>query len=221
MRILVIAPHPDDEVLGCGGAIARHVAEGHEVHVVVAGRGTPELFSDETIATSRRELDAAHRVLGISSVTYFDFPAPCFDTVPQHHLADRTADVFRKLKPAIVYLPHHGDLHSDHRQMHLATLVAARPLAGCSIRRLLAYETLSETEWAPPTPDATFIPTVFVDIEEYLPKKLEAMSCYQSKLVPPPHPRSLQAIETLARWRGGTVHLSAAEAFSQIREIIV
>ena len=221
MRILVIAPHPDDEVLGCGGVMARHVAEGHEVHVVVVGRGTPELYSDEMVATSRRELDAAHAVLGVSSVTYFDFPAPRLDTVPQHQLADRTGRVLQELKPEVVSLPHHGDIHSDHRQVHLATLVAARPLADCPVRRLLAYETLSETEWAPATADAAFLPTVFVDIEKYLPKKLEAMKCYQSKLVPPPHPRSLEAIETLARWRGGTAHLHAAEAFSQIREIIV
>ena len=219
MRVLVIAPHPDDEVLGCGGVMARHVADGDEVHVVVVGRGVPEKFSDEAVAISRRELDAAHRVLGVSSVCYLDFPVPRLDAVPQHELADRLNELLQELRPTVIYVPHHGDIHADHRQVHYASLVAARPLAGCSVRRILAYETLSETEWAPAMPESAFCPTLFVDIRDYLAEKLEAMACYESKLQPPPHPRSLESIEALARLRGSTVHLHAAEAFLQVREI--
>lgn len=219
MRILVVAPHPDDEVLGCGGAIARHVANGDEVHVVVVGRGIPEQFSDESVARSRSELARAHEVLGVTGCRFLDFPVPRLDVVPAHELADALGSLLHELAPHTVYLPHHGDIHSDHRQVHHATLVAARPLAGCTVRRILAYETLSETEWARPTPEAIFCPTVFINIEDQLPRKLEAMACYESKLQPPPHPRSLESIERLARLRGSTVHLHAAEAFSQIREI--
>ena len=203
MCILVIAPHPDDEVLGCGGVMARHVERGDAVHVVVVGRGIPEKFSDEAVALSRQELDAAHRVLGVSSVCYLDFPVSRLDSVPQHELADRLSDLLRELRPTVVYVPHHGDIHADHRQVHYASLVAARPLRDCSVRRILAYETLSETEWAPATPEAAFCPTLFVDIEDYLTRKLEAMACYESKLQAFPHPRSLESIE----------------AFLQIREI--
>ena len=219
MRVLVVAPHPDDEVLGCGGAIARHVANGDEVHVVVVGRGIPEQFSDESVARSRSELARAHEVLGVTGCRFLDFPVPRLDVVPAHELADALGSLLHELAPHTVYLPHHGDIHSDHRQVHHATLVAARPLAGCTVRRILAYETLSETEWARPTPEAVFCPTVFINIEDQLPRKLEAMACYESKLQPPPHPRSLESIERLARLRGSTVHLHAAEAFSQIREI--
>ena len=142
MRILVVAPHPDDEVLGCGGAIARHVANGDEVHVVVVGRGIPEQFSDESVARSRSELARAHEVLGVTGCRFLDFPVPRLDVVPAHELADALGSLLQELAPHTVYLPHHGDIHSDHRQVHHATLVAARPLAGCTVRRILAYGVL-------------------------------------------------------------------------------
>ena len=220
MRVLVVAPHPDDEVLGCGGVMARHVARGDEVHVVVVGRGIPEKFSDEAVALSRDELAQAHQVLGVTSCRFLDFPTPRLDVVPGHELADAVGAIFEELQPRTVYLPHHGDIHADHYHVHMATLVAARPLAGCSVRQLLAYETLSETEWARTGADSTFCPTVFVDIGEFLEQKLEAMACYQSKLVHPPHPRSLETIRALAHLRGSTAHLVAAEAFVGVREIV-
>ena len=220
MRILVIAPHPDDEVLGCGGVMARHVAEGDEVHVVVVGRGIPEKYSDESVARSRRELSRAHEVLGVTDCHFLDFPVPRLDVVPSHELADALGSLLREVAPHTVYLPHHGDIHADHYHVHMATLVAARPLADCPVRRLLAYETLAETEWARPSPETVFCPTVFVDIGPYLEKKIESMACYESKLVASPHPRSLETIRVLARLRGSAVHLESVEAFMQVREIV-
>jgi len=220
MRILVVAPHPDDEVLGCGGAIARHVDEGHEVHVVVVTRGIPDLFPPEQIEITRRELQSAHKVLGVSGVTFLDFPAPRLDMVPSHEIADSIAQVVRRFQPQVVYMPHQWDIHGDHQATYWATLVATRPINGCPVRRVLCYEILSETEWAPPAGDQSFIPTVFIDISSTLERKLKAMACYQSQLKPPPHPRSLHSIEALARLRGGTVGLDAAEAFMLVREII-
>ena len=220
MRVAVIAPHPDDEVLGCGGVMARHAADGDEVFVIVVTRGIPEMFPDELIERTRTEARKAHGLLGVRETRFLDFPAPRLDVTPGHLVADALAKQFQELQPERVYLPHHGDIHSDHGRIYHATLVAARPLAGCPVNQLLCYETLSETEWSPPIAGAIFYPTVFVDISAYLPKKLAAMSCFETQLKQPPNPRSLQAIESLARYRGATVNLHAAEAFVLVREIV-
>ncbi len=219
MNVLIIAPHSDDEVLGCGGVMARHAAGGDDVHVLVVTRGTPEMYPPEQEEQTRQELHAAHAILGVSSVHFLDFPAPKLDTIPGHQLADAIGRIIRSLYPSIIYLPHRGDIHSDHRAVYQATLVAARPINDCPVRKLLCYETLSETEWAAPFGDDAFIPTVFVDITDYLDQKLKAMTCYHSELKQPPHPRSLQAIEVLAKMRGATVSLPAVEAFMLVREI--
>ncbi len=220
MRIAVIAPHPDDEVLGCGGVMARHAAEGDEVFVIVVTRGIPELFPDDLIERTRGEARKAHELLGVRETRFLDFPAPRLDVTPGHLVADALAKQFQDIRPERVYLPHHGDIHSDHGRIYHATLVAARPLANCSVKQLLCYETLSETEWSPPIASAVFYPTMFVDISTYLSKKLAAMSCFETQIKQPPNPRSLQAIEALARYRGATVNFHAAEAFVIVRQVV-
>ncbi|MDA1165798.1 MAG: PIG-L family deacetylase [Planctomycetota bacterium] len=220
MNVLVLAPHPDDEVLGCGGTICRHVASGDTVFVVVATRGIPELFSDELIETGRSEARRAHALLGVSETRFLDFPAPALDTVPGYVLAGAILDCIRDVRPEVLYVPHHGDIHSDHFHLHQAALVAARPLGDSPIRRILAYETLSETEWAPPQMDAVFYPTVFIDVSTFLQNKLDAMSCFESQLKPAPNARSLRNITALAHYRGATVACDAAEGFMLIREIL-
>jgi LmbE family N-acetylglucosaminyl deacetylase len=220
MIILVVAAHPDDETFGCGGTMARHAAQGDEVHVLVVTRGSPEMFPTELIETGRRELQAACQILGVSQVHSLDFPAAKLDAVPGYAIADAIGEIIRSLQPSIVYLPHRGDLHADHRAVYLATLVASRPINHCPVRRLLCYETLSETDWSPPTGDDAFVPTVFVDIADHLEQKTRALACYQSQVKPSPHTRSLRSAEALARLRGGTVSVDAAEAFMLVREII-
>ncbi len=220
MLVAVIAPHPDDEILGCGGAVARHVDQGDEVHVIVASRGMPEIFPPEEIDGTRQELRAAHEVLGVSAAHFLDFPAPKLDVVPGHELADGLTGLLGDLRPEVLYVPHWGDLHGDHRAVFDASLVAARPVGAYSVRRLLCYETLSETEWAGPRTSEAFTPSVFVDIAAVLDRKLKAMACYRSQLKSPPHPRSLEGIEALARVRGATVGCAAAEAFFLVREVL-
>ncbi len=200
--------------------MARHAAEGDEVFVIVVTRGIPELFAHDLVERTRSEARKAHALLGVRETRFLDFPAPRLDAVPGHEIADALARQFQDLQPEHVYLPHHGDIHSDHGRVYHATLVAARPLANCPVQRLLCYETLSETEWSPPIDSAVFYPTVFVDISAHLPKKLDAMACFETQIKQPPSPRSLQAIEALARYRGATVHLHAAEAFVLVREIV-
>jgi LmbE family N-acetylglucosaminyl deacetylase len=219
MNVLVVAPHPDDEVLGCGGVIARHAAQGDRVHVAVVTRGIAELFPPELIEESRQEMRAAHQILGVSGLSFLDFPAPMLDTVPKYKISNALGNEIKLHMPEILYLPHRGDIHSDHQIIFHSALVAARPINDCPVRRILCYETLSETEWAVPSGENAFIPTVYQDISKYLEVKLKALSCFRTQMKPSPHPRSLLSIENLARLRGATVSSLAAEAFILIREI--
>ena len=154
--VLVIATHPDDEVLGCGGTMARHASQGDAVHVLIVTRGVPEIFPPAEIENTRQELYAAHKVLDVANVHFLDFPAPKLDVVPKHELADAIKNLIQSLQPNLIYLPHRGDIHSDHRAVYYSTLVAARPVNGWPIEKLLSYETLSETEWAAPFGDDLF-----------------------------------------------------------------
>jgi LmbE family N-acetylglucosaminyl deacetylase len=218
--VLVIAPHPDDEVLGCGGAIAHHAAQGDEVHVLVMTRGAPDLYPVDDEVEVRQEVKTAHALLGVSETHFLDFYAPKLDTVPMHQLADAIARTMHPIRPQVLYAPHRGDIHLDHQMVYQAALVAARPINDYSVRQLLCYETLSETEWAPPWSDTAFVPNVFVNITDYLDLKLKAMHCYESELKEFPHPRSLQAIEALAKLRGSSISVAAAEAFMLVRQIV-
>jgi N-acetylglucosamine malate deacetylase 1 len=220
VRVLVVAPHPDDEVLGCGGVIARHADHGDEVYVVVVTRGIPELFSPELVQQAREELRQAHAILGVKGSIFLDFPAPRTDTIPRHTVSDAIGGVLRELRPHTMYVPHFGDMHFEHGLTYECCLVAARPIGDYTVHRILAYETLSETEWGPPVAGAAFQPTVFVNIEPYLTKKLAAMACFKSQVQPEPHPRSLTNLESLARLRGSVVSVKAAEAFMLVREIL-
>ncbi len=216
--VMVVATHPDDEVLGCGGVMARHAAQGEVVNVLVVTRGDAELFPDAEIEETRVELRAAHGILGVTAVQFLDFPAPKLDSVPSYRLASAISETIHQWQPDTVYVPHRGDIHADHRAVYDATLVACRPINQCPVRRLLSYETLSETEWASPSGEAAFVPTVFVDITDHVATKLAAMACYVSQLKPAPHSRTLETISALATLRGATVSLAAAEAFMLVRE---
>jgi LmbE family N-acetylglucosaminyl deacetylase len=220
MNVLIVAAHPDDEVLGCGGVTVRHVERGDRVYVVVVTRGFPEIFSPEIDEEDRLHAREAHEILGGAGIFFLDFPAPRLDTVPGHELADALREVIFSVNANVIYTPFGGDLHADHKATYLATLVASRPVNHCPVRRLLCYETLSETDWASPLDDSAFKPTVFVDISDVLERKLQALACFRNELKQPPHPRSLRAIEALARVRGSTAGLMAAEAFMLVREII-
>ena len=219
MKVLVLAPHPDDEVLGCGGVIARGTASGHETHVVVITRGAADIFDPAGIAATRVEMRKAHGILGVAQTHELEFPAPRTDTVAIHIVADQIRKIVKEVQPDVVYVPHHGDLHHEHEIVYTAGLVASRPTHS-SVRKILAYETLSETDWAPARPDTTFIPNVFTDISQFVHLKLDAMRCFQSQLHVAPAPRSVEALEALARLRGSTIGVHAAEAFMLVREIV-
>lgn len=222
-KVIVIAPHADDEILGCGGTMAKHINQGDVVYVAVmtnAHVGAPELFSKQSIQQVREEAQQANDFLGVKELFFFDLPAPQLEQYPQYKIANCINKLIKKLKVDVVYIPHKGDLHMDHGAIYNATVVATRPSADQSVKEIYVYETLSETEWGHPTPDACFIPTVFNKLtKNELEKKLNAMEKYQSQLKPFPNSRSIEVIRSLAHLRGATVSCEQAEAFMMVRKI--
>jgi len=221
--VLVIAPHADDEVLGCGATMKKHALNGDSVHVLIATNasvGAPELFKPEQVEAIRAEALNAHRLLGVAGTHFAEFPAPRLSSSPAYPISNRIGELVRELAPEVVYLPHPGDLHEDHRVIYRSALVALRPGRSQCPAEVYCYETLSETEWAPVQGDERFEPNVFVDVSSCFEAKLEAMKCFQSQLMEFPHSRSLEALEALAKLRGATVHVARAEAFELERLIV-
>lgn len=222
-NILIVAPHCDDEILGCGGIIAKYIANGAAVYVAIVTNGhlgAPELFSKKGTEKVRSEALASHKLLGITNTFFLDFPAVRLDAIPSYQLSNEISKVIKENKIEVLYIPHRGDIHKDHRITFEAALVAARPICNSTVKKILAYETLSETEWAAPFGDDAFIPTVFEDIEGFIEKKLEAFACFSTQIKEFPHSRSFKAIEVLSNMRGATVGKTNAEAFMLVREIL-
>lgn len=218
-RVLVIAPHPDDEVLGCGGTIARLTDNGCEVHVAIATRGREPRYSAESVAALREEARAAHALLGVTATHWLDLPAAALDTIPQVDINRALETLISDIAPDTVFLPFVGDIHVDHQLIFRSSLVAMRPCVETYPARILAYETVSETNWSTPCAGPSFVPNVSIDISTTLDRKLAAFRCYGSQQVPFPHERSPAVLQALATVRGGTVHRRAAEAFTLIREV--
>ncbi len=222
MNILIIAPHPDDEVLGCGGTIAKHKKQGDKIYLCIVTRAYTPDWSEEFIKNRAEEIKKANKILGIKKTYFLNFPTVKLDTISQKKINDALIKIVKEIKPEIVYIPWGGDLNKDHRLVFEASLVATRPSTNSSVKKLLSYETLSETEWGTSLArnvNEVFIPNVYINISNTLKNKLKAMSCYQSELKKSPHPRSLEIIEALAKKRGSEAGLKFAEAFMLIREI--
>ena len=218
-RILVIAPHADDEILGVGGVMARNIAEGNEVYVCVVTRGEEPLFTKELVDKLRAETLAAHKFLGITKTYFLEYPAVMLEGVPRYKLNQSIMDVVSEVEPDEVYIPHAGDMQKDHQLVNEAVMVAVRPKYTHKISAVYAYETLSETEWNIPNTVNAFIPNVYVDIGSYIETKKKALAYFATQVSDFPDPRSLEAVEALAKSRGSTVKANAAEAFALIREI--
>lgn len=219
MRVLVIAPHPDDEIIGVGGTIAKRAKDGDEVYVCVVTKGKSPLFNDEFIEQGRKECRKADKKLGVRETIFLDFPAVMLETVPRYEFNGKISEVVNSIKPDEVYIPHRGDMQIDHQMVVDAAMVAVRPRGNNYPKRVYAYETLSETGWNIPNIVNEFIPTVYEDITDTYEVKLEAMAIFESQLSAFPEARSIGAIEALAKYRGATVSVKAAEAFSLVREV--
>lgn len=221
-EIAVIVAHPDDEVLGFGGAIARHAAAGDAVHILILATGLAARSSQSApdpadLASLRSNATAAAAVLGARDVEFADFPDNRMDTVPILDVVQTIEAYLDRVEPTTVYTHYDGDLNIDHQIVSRAVLTACRPLPGAGIREILAGEVNSSTEWS--HPDHGFLPTEYVDISDQLVTKIKALECYQGELRDWPHPRSAQGLEALGRWRGSQMGLAAAEAFKLIRRI--
>lgn len=223
-NVVVVAPHADDETLGVGGTVARHVDRGDKVTVVVMtgpGGGEHPIFPPETWEVVREEAREACEVLG-AELVFRELPAVLIPDLPVWQVNREADSVLKELEPDVLYLPFPLDLHLDHRILFQAFTVASRPHTprGQAVREIYAYETQSETHWNPSYLEAGFLPNVYVDITPYLGAKLKAMACYESQLQDFPHARSLEGLKALARFRGSQVSVEAAEAFVLIRQLL-
>lgn len=219
MKVLVIAPHPDDEVLGSGGTIARLASEGNDITVAIVTKGWEPLFPNSQVEQVRAEARRANELLGVKSLRFMDLEVTKLNTIPKYEMNRKFEQLIDEEKPQLVFLPFCGDRQEDHRQVFDACMVALKPLANRKyIAKILSYETISETHWSAAYVEPSFEPQLWVDISSYLSAKLEAMRIYQSQLQREPDARSLEAISSLAKWRGSTAGVYAAECFVIVRE---
>ena len=223
--ILVVAAHPDDEVLGCGGVLARHAAEGDTVHILIAAEGATSRDARRDPHGREPELAAlgaaasrAAAAIGAEEPRMLGLPDNRLDTLPLLDVIKPIEIVVEAVAPEIVYTHHAGDLNVDHRIVHQATVTACRAVPGSPVRAIYAFETVSSTEWQ--TAGESFRPQRWVDIGPFLDRKLRALNAYQAEMRPFPHARSHEAVEALTRVRGAAVGLRAAECFMIVREVV-
>jgi LmbE family N-acetylglucosaminyl deacetylase len=219
MNVLVFASHPDDEILGAGATLAGHASRGDEVHAVVLAEGASSRYS-ETMqqALQKAGLRAAEEI-GFASIRFEGLPDQRLDTVPLIEITQGLEAILEELDPEVVYTHFPGHVNVDHGVVARAVWTACRPYRFPRIRRLVAFETPSSTEWAWPLPDGVFSPTLFVEVSATIDAKLAAMECYSAELRDYPHPRSTRALRQRAEFWGSVVDRSAVEPFVILREI--
>lgn len=219
MKVLVVSPHPDDEVLGAGGTIARLASQGNDITVAIVTKGWEPLFSNSLVEQVRAEALAANKILEVKSLRFMDLPVTKLNEIPRHQLNKVFEQLIAEEEPELIFLPFGGDMQEDHRQVFYACMVALRSaISRKYIKRILCYETVSETHWSNANVEPCFEPQLWVDISNHLSTKLEAMRKYKSQLHQEPDARSLEAISSLAKWRGSIVGMPAAECFVVVRE---
>jgi LmbE family N-acetylglucosaminyl deacetylase len=218
--VLIVAAHTDDEALGCGGTIARHVAEGDVVYAVFMADGVSARAQADRDDLANRNAAAEHarEILGIRENVYLGLPDNRLDSLPLIEVIQRLEPIVRQLQPNIIYTHHHGDLNVDHRITHQAVLTACRPMPGSHVQAIYAFEVMSSTEWATPTAES-FVPNHYVDISDQLNAKMAALRAYQVEMRDAPHSRSIEHLTHLAHHRGHTVGVVAAEAFVGVRTV--
>jgi LmbE family N-acetylglucosaminyl deacetylase len=221
--VLIIAAHPDDEILGCGGTMAKYAAGGNSVFLLILGEGITSRFGTRKEGLKSKQLARlktasvkAARIVGIERVFMFDFPDNRFDTVPLLEIIKKIEKVKNDIKPSIVYTHHRNDLNIDHRIVYEATLTACRPLKGEIVKEIYSFEVPSSTNWNYPN---SFSPNVFIDINKTIDKKIAALNSYQTELRQFPHPRSEEAVRSIAKYWGSLSATGCAEAFETIRVI--
>ena len=221
MRVLVIAPHPDDETLGCGGSLLKHKANGDQLSWLIATRGHEPQWSAELLAQKEGEIGRVAAAYGFENTFRLKFPTIKLDAIPLEEIIAAIREAVADAKPDLVYVNHFGDVHSDHRVVFEATMSVLKPFysAKHGVKKVLSYEVLSSTDAMPANQARAFVPNVFVDVTEFLEEKLEIMSLYESEMQASPLPRALDSLRALARFRGASVGVEFAEAFMLVREV--
>lgn len=226
-RILVIAAHPDDEVLGMGGTIAKSVSAGSEVALLIVTDGSTSQYKDnpeltKIIETKKKETENAADILGISKIYYGNLPDMKLDTVPHTEVNAAIEHVIDDFKPSVVYTHFGGDINKDHQCVYQSSMVACRPVCGQNVKKIYSYSVPSSTEWNAQNTLNIFTPNVFVDITgEWAERKYRAMEAYKTELREYPHPRSIKTLEFFDRAVGLQVGLECAESFVLHREILL
>ena len=223
-KVLVISAHPDDEVLGAGGTVAKLTAKGAECHLLIVTDGSSSQYRDsdklaEIIEAKKRETQNCADILGIKSIHYGGLPDMKLDVVPHVEINQAIEKVIDELQPNTVFTHFWGDVNMDHQNVYKSTLVAVRPVLGQVVKELYCYRVPSSTEWTPNKEDTMFMPNYFVDIEKYAEQKYKAFACYATELREYPHPRSVQYLRETDKTAGLRVGLIAAEEFVMLRKI--
>ncbi len=219
-KILVVAAHPDDEVLGCGGVMAKHALEGNEVAVLFVADGVSARNSKQLDVDLKERKKSAHNaleILGAKPLEFLDFPDNRLDSIPLLDIVQKIEASIHQYRPEIIYTHHYGDLNIDHAITHRATLTACRPLPSSSIKQIYTYEVLSATEWALGT--NIFSPNYYVNVADFLEKKIKALQAYGEEIPQSNHPRSIEALRCQGALRGASVGRIFCEAFQLIRAI--
>ena len=222
--ILVIAAHPDDEVLGCGASIAKWAAAGDTVHIIIMAEGATSRRQERNSKASNEELvllekaaQSAGSILGAASVKLLNFPDNRMDSLDRLDIIKAIEFEIENLKPDTVLTHHCGDVNIDHRITHEAVITACRPQPGHLVKLLLAFEVVSSTEWQPASSNTPFQPNWFEDVTDAFDHKINALQAYNLEMREWPHPRSIKNIENLAKYRGSSVGCEFAESFMLLR----
>jgi LmbE family N-acetylglucosaminyl deacetylase len=220
-NIMVVATHPDDETLGCGGTLLKLAHQGGTIHWVLVTAAHDPAYSSEQIATQAERVENVRQSYPFESLTWLRYPTTRLDTIPLDSLIVALHKCLAQVRPECVFIPNRSDVHSDHRVVFQALSAVLKPIymRSLGVNRVLSCEIISETEAAPPSPECSFLPTVFVDIAQTFERKMEIMGLYGTEVHPEPLPRSPSAIRAQARFRGATIGVEYAEAFMLIREI--
>ena len=217
MKLLIVAAHPDDEVLGCFGSVAKLIKEGYEAYTLILGEGkTSRGEGKKEIKKLHKEIKKANEVIGIKEVFIESLPDNKFDSIPLLDIVKVVEKYKNLIKPDIIFTHYENDLNIDHRLTYQAVLTATRPMSDETTKEIYSFEILSSTEWNYPL---SFSPDVYFDISDTLDKKIKAMSFYKSELREYPHPRSLEGIELNAKYWGMRLGKKAVESFKSVRVI--
>jgi N-acetylglucosamine malate deacetylase 1 len=218
-KVLFVSVHPDDETLGCGGSILKHKVNGDENYWLIITAPTPNHpynFTVDMINQRECEIERISQLFGFHKTIQLGFPTQLLDEINLRELVIRIDQAINDVQPQVIYLINRSDIHSDHKVAFQAVYACTKNFRKPCIEEILMYETLSETEYAPALNEAVFVPNVYVDITDFMDKKLEIMSVFTSEIMPDNLPRSLSAIRALAAYRGSRIGIKYAESFMLI-----